>query len=861
MPSPAVSLGLLEFYHSSASPEAPWNYPAWQELTGVRHGLFPKDDSLLPRGWSRQQADDIQSFFVSYSLQPATNRAKFFKTSQHPGRRKFASWVTSRWTAWGVHDIVVKALREADAHPSIVLLRENNLENPEAAWPSSTLFSNAAIEPVCLLLFGEDACVPNTDFITTAARNVVVIFIQRSWDTIRVQFRRVARQRKVIEEAAIDAFKALEESKPTKGSVTVAIKAAARWRDAAELLGAPTAIERAKGLQGQLQAIMEGLGIDVEKRVTSKLSHKVSIDGLNSLATDQNVSDIANTYRDYFERIDQDDQEIALDVSDDKQTLNDAGGDFGVDIEHRLSLVQLLLALGWKDGLPPIFNAYRHRRGENPWDKPQLFDHSEQDLQTGILFKFSLHWHQLAGVHSLVRSSFTSEPSSSVGILIADEVGLGKTAQAVAYIAFMNMVISLQQAKRKLPKVLTHAAYLGVNSTVPSLPHLIICSGTLLSQWVSELKAYLKPNSVDLFVYDGSAVPQDFWSPQGPFHQSKHELHNRVIIAAYAAITRDMNSIYNKTPKKIRKSKEARMPWDMPSLNSKGNIELTIYGQNFLVGVLDEAHNFRNEGRKQLSMIRLLQNVTVRLPMTATPLHTGTKDISAMLRLAGILHFFDPVSVAEEKEDASILRRAKRQDTDGQAVLEAQLQAVSRLQTQAAGRLLRRTVDSRDYKGDVLIPLPPLIEIVGILFLTDREKELMKKCHADAALLMEDTGSTSPRDIKSNASRRFDNFYTGYRVEVIFSKDPNEPYPSFETLDAWEAMKSTKLDALAHITRHYLSHDNVEDVAFENGALVIKPCVLADGEAISQRRRIIIFSNFSSQIRLIQNVRVIFTSV
>jgi hypothetical protein len=39
----------------------PWSWPTWQKITGVYHGVFPTEDSLLPKGWTRQDALDIKS--------------------------------------------------------------------------------------------------------------------------------------------------------------------------------------------------------------------------------------------------------------------------------------------------------------------------------------------------------------------------------------------------------------------------------------------------------------------------------------------------------------------------------------------------------------------------------------------------------------------------------------------------------------------------------------------------------------------------------------------------------------------------------------------------------------------------------
>jgi hypothetical protein len=93
----------------------------------------------------------------------------------------------------------------------------------------------------------------------------------------------------------------------------------------------------------------------------------------------------------------------------------------------------------------------------------------------------------------------------------------------------------------------------------------------------------------------------------------------------------------------------------------------------------------------------------------------------------GIPHFFTEVSFIEEKTDASKLRRAKKLDDDGEAVLAEQLQVVRRLQSHCRGHFLRRTAASRDWEGRDLLPLPPYIEIIGILNLTEREMTIIQE--------------------------------------------------------------------------------------------------------------------------------------
>jgi hypothetical protein len=98
-----------------------------------------------------------------------------------------------------------------------------------------------------------------------------------------------------------------------------------------------------------------------------------------------------------------------------------------------------------------------------------------------------------------------------------------------------------------------------------------------------------------------------------------------------------------------------------------------------------------------------------------------------MARLIGIPHFRTEESWSEEREDNASFRKAKKQDDDGHSLRLAQIAAVTRMQRQFSGHILRRTANSTNWKGEPLIRLPPLKHIVGILTLTQRESDMMQE--------------------------------------------------------------------------------------------------------------------------------------
>jgi SNF2 family DNA or RNA helicase len=187
---------------------------------------------------------------------------------------------------------------------------------------------------------------------------------------------------------------------------------------------------------------------------------KVSAVDLNNLASEEDVTDIVNLYHEYFEKdADEDEPPISgtsPDTPASMQQLNDCGGDFGMELEATMNPAALASSLGFKGGLPPLFNSLRHRSGISPWEDPKAFIDPTPKPLPEHLSKMALHWHQLAGVHSIVRSIFTQHPDAhhAHGVLVGDEVGLGKTAQGIAFIAFLIQAIWLQRSHRNPSPIL-----------------------------------------------------------------------------------------------------------------------------------------------------------------------------------------------------------------------------------------------------------------------------------------------------------------------------------------------------------------------------------------------------------------------
>ncbi|KNZ77885.1 hypothetical protein J132_03161 [Termitomyces sp. J132] len=133
------------------------------------------------------------------------------------------------------------------------------------------------------------------------------------------------------------------------------IHTAAKWCDASELFSTPQNTPAAIEILVQLQTVIAGLGMKVDRHIESKgEAFKVSALALKSLASAEDVSDIAALYHDYFEIELSDGNEPGLSiVAKSHKLLNSYGGNFGMEVESSMNPAQLAIALGFMSASPP----------------------------------------------------------------------------------------------------------------------------------------------------------------------------------------------------------------------------------------------------------------------------------------------------------------------------------------------------------------------------------------------------------------------------------------------------------------------------------------------------------------------------
>lgn len=276
-----------------------------------------------------------------------------------------------------------------------------------------------------------------------------------------------------------------------------------------------------------------------------------------------------------------------------------------------MSYEQLCSSLGLDEcGRPFIFSKVRHVGGLTAWTKEgsALFrQHAKGNTSSDQFKPLRMHWHQLSGAHAVIRKLFTSskQPDNVPGMLIADEVGLGKSFLSILIVAFLielgmrlktNVspppligMCLLHYLERRLMFETVSQPYLRSSRKIPDRPSLIVVPGTLLRQWATELQTAFAHLSVDIFIYPSARANRSkFWNEE--YAQSVQPTRNRVIVAPQSVSTSHSSTVFSFLTRPLRPSststassgsRTVKSPstFDSPSSTLRRRLEARLVGR------------------------------------------------------------------------------------------------------------------------------------------------------------------------------------------------------------------------------------------------------------------------------------------
>lgn len=116
-------------------------------------------------------------------------------------------------------------------------------------------------------------------------------------------------------------------------------------------------------------------------------------------------------------------------------------GDLGTEVETKKSADELAGGLHFTNHRPALFNERKFLYTTlDLWDDERAKLMEEGSLKSEEL---KLEWVQLAGIAAIVRQTFEDKPSeqSPSGILIADTVGMGKSAMVMGFLSLLMQLV------------------------------------------------------------------------------------------------------------------------------------------------------------------------------------------------------------------------------------------------------------------------------------------------------------------------------------------------------------------------------------------------------------------------------------
>lgn len=265
------------------------------------------------------------------------------------------------------------------------------------------------------------------------------------------------------------------------------------------------------------------------------------------------------------------------------------------------------------------------------------------------------------------------EPPQTLGGLLADMMGLGKT------LSILSLVVATLPESRQWETMVPSPELVrdspGIRNTRTTL---LVSPLSAVHNWVAQIKEHLKQNAISYYVFHGSSRTTDVEE------LSQYDL----VITTYSIVLSELSG---------RGSRRGVSP---------------LTKMNMFRIVLDEAHAIREQSAAQTQAIFRL-NGQRRWSVTGTPVQNRLEDLASVTKFLKLFPYDD-----KSKFSAYILSRFKTGDTSVLASLRVLVDSFT----------LRRVKDKID--------LPPRHDKIVMLNFSEKEKQLHEFFRKESNVMM-----------------------------------------------------------------------------------------------------------------------------
>ncbi|KAF9520456.1 hypothetical protein BS47DRAFT_1357316 [Hydnum rufescens UP504] len=774
--------------------------------------------------------------------------------------------------------IIDKELRLESLHP-ISLLRGSNRRKPfciplrfEQRFLDCLTMTTFGHDAFSEQLNGDDAYPSSLDGFLDTLKSHIMDRLRKDRDSA---LHKLEKDRDLCKEHMDGIYDSASKNKRiTVHALNSAISKIQKLHDGATYNGDPELSEVAQTYLLELHSILEcvgakGLNTPAKPTRFSRI-HKLN---LEALATEEVIEHFRTSYLEMITKpeVAEVSEDLNLPAPADPRILDVlrgtmGGQDLGVSAFSDRTSEGLRTLLGWpQDQDSPFLLPFRHVDGQTEFNKGQeaLFQHLDPStLDPPYPFTSQrLQWHQLLGIVSAVCQVFSSsDQASERGILLADEVGLGKTAQGLGLIAFLTQMVVHLSADRPFLR--------GKQEILEGI-HLIVAPNGLVQQWHSEAKTWFRGGAFDLFIYPNTPQQhEEFWKTNGAFFSSqfvkKKEFSRVILITSQNAIISDFKTSYEPLRKHA-------LPWKCPELKKQSGttdrFNQTIFQLPILSLFLDEAHSLR---RKPSAFFPLRDCSSSVCLATATPIHTAPRDLLSLGYLLGISSICTPTmqtwSKTKEKEITALKSKIKgeaKQTIHASQVLQgdtldpmspvilhrnAQIEYVTEIQSCFHNRIIRRGINSKNHLGNPINNLPDYKDVPIWIKLTPKEYSVL---HEVAGVEGQLASSALGWDFQS--------FYTVYRTYMVHPSASKGNLPiTFESVKHFQDNSSSKLDVLLKLIQRSQYTDAALPPVCNLLGEITWPTLPDPPIHMEKRDMIVIFTEWIKAAKIIQSMLKVF---